>query len=153
MELLSSARFERGIVHIGAPRRSGRAPNRYTGVMSTEWSEDIAIAELSDEPAFSEELGAIIDRIADSGGRVPHVVLNLSSVTYLNSSNIAQLLKLRQDLAKEGRRLKLCSVADDVWSVMMVTGLDKVFQFAPDPMTALAGLQLEDADGSGAGGG
>ncbi len=24
------------------------------------------------------------------------------------------------------------------------TGLDKVFRFAPDPMTALAGLQLED---------
>jgi hypothetical protein len=33
-----------------------------------------------------------------------------------------------------------------VWSVMLVTGLDKVFMFAPDPMTALAGLQLEDAE-------
>jgi hypothetical protein len=29
---------------------------------------------------------------------------------------------------------------------MMVTGLDKVFRFAPDPMTALAGLQLEEAE-------
>ncbi len=115
--------------------------------MSSEWSEDIAIAELSDEPAFSEEIGALIDRVAEASGRVPHVVLNLAAVTYLNSSNIAQLLKLRQDLAKEGRRMRLCSVNDDVWSVMMVTGLDKVFQFAPDPMTALAGLQLEDAEG------
>jgi len=35
-------------------------------------------------------------------------------------------------------------VCDEVWSVLMVTGLDKVFRFAPDPMTALAGLQLED---------
>jgi hypothetical protein len=33
---------------------------------------------------------------------------------------------------------------------MMVTGLDKVFSFAPDPMTALAGLQLEDAEGGAA---
>jgi len=49
-------------------------------------------------------------------------------------------------LAKFGRRLKLCLIADQVWSVMLVTGLDKVFQFAPDPMTALAGLQLEDAE-------
>jgi anti-anti-sigma factor len=115
--------------------------------MATEWSEDIAISELSDEPALSEELNALIDRIKDSPGAVPHVVLNLGAVTYLNSSNIAQLLKLRANLTRHGRRLKLCSVTDEVWSVMLVTGLDKVFLFAPDPMTALAGLQLEDAEG------
>lgn len=114
--------------------------------MATEWSEDIAISELSDEPALSEELTILIQRIHEPEGSVPHVVLNLSAVTYLNSSNIAQLLRLRQNLAKHGRRLKLCSVTDQVWSVMLVTGLDKIFMFAPDPMTALAGLQLEDAE-------
>jgi anti-anti-sigma factor len=112
--------------------------------MAAEWSEDIAIAELQDEPALSEELTGIIDRAA--AGPTPHVVLNMGGVTYLNSSNIAQLLKLRQVLSRAGRRLKLCSVNDQVWSVMLVTGLDKVFLFAPDPMTALAGLQLEDAE-------
>jgi len=116
--------------------------------MATEWSEDIAISELTDEPALSDELATLIDRVKSAtDGPVPHVVLNLSAVTYLNSSNIAQLLKLRQVLGKHGRRLKLCSVSDEVWSVMLVTGLDKVFLFAPDPMTALAGLQLEDAEG------
>lgn len=116
--------------------------------MATEWSEDIAISELTDEPALSEELSSIIERVKAAGpGEVPHVVLNFSQVTYVNSSNIAQLLKLRQNLGRHGRRLKLCSVTDEVWSVMLVTGLDKVFLFAPDPMTALAGLQLEDAEG------
>jgi len=114
--------------------------------MATEWSEDIAIAELADEPALSDELSVLIDRVKDSPGPVPHVVLNMAGVTYLNSSNIAQLLKLRANLSKHGRRLKLCSVSDEAWSVMLVTGLDKVFLFAPDPMTALAGLQLEDAE-------
>jgi anti-anti-sigma factor len=113
--------------------------------MATEWSESIAIAELQDEPAFSEEVNSVIDR-CKGDGPIPHVVLNMSGVTYLNSSNIAQLLKLRQVLSRAGRRLKLCSVNDQVWSVMLVTGLDKVFLFAPDPMTALAGLQLEDAE-------
>src|SRR5687768_10530580 len=111
--------------------------------MATDWSEDIAIAELTDEPALSEELNGLIGRAQDEGGHVPHVVLNMGSLTYVNSSNIAQLLRLRQVLAKKGRRLKLCSVTDEVWSVILVTGLDKVFKFAPDPMTALAGLQLE----------
>ena len=112
--------------------------------MATDWSEDIAISELADEPALSEELGGIIERVTKAADGVPHIVLNFAGVTYLNSSNIAQLLRLRQGVAKHGRRLRLCSVGDQVWSVMMVTGLDKVFQFAPDPMTALAGLQIED---------
>ncbi|MEX2219758.1 MAG: STAS domain-containing protein [Phycisphaerales bacterium] len=115
--------------------------------MATDWSDDIAIAELADEPALSDELNGLIARIQDAAHPAPHIVLNLAGVTYLNSSNIAQLLRLRQNLAKRGRRLKLCSITDQVWSVMLVTGLDKVFMFAPDPMTALAGLQLEDAEG------
>lgn len=118
--------------------------------MSTDWSENIAIADLTDEPGLSEELGALIERSKGTGGagdHVPHVVLNFSNVTYINSSNIAQLLRLRQGLARHGRRLKLCGLSDQIWSVMLVTGLDKVFVFAPDPMTALASLQLEDAEG------
>ena len=115
--------------------------------MATDWSEDIAIAELSDEPALSDELASLIDRVKEAGGGAPHIVLNFGGVSYLNSSNIAQMLRLRQALGKAGRRMKICSVGDQVWSVMLVTGLDKVFHFAPDPMTALAGLQLEDAEG------
>lgn len=124
----------------------GRSPRTLEcSAMATDWSEDIAISELSDEPALSEELASIIERVSrDDDNAVPHVVLNFSGVTYLNSSNIAQLLRLRQGLAKHGRRLRLCSMSEQVWSVMSVTGLDKVFQFAPDPMTALAGLQLEE---------
>ncbi len=119
--------------------------------MAIDWSEGIAIAELADEPALSEELLSLIERVKNAPtGDVPHIVLNFGQVTYLNSTNIAQLLRLRQGVARNGRRLRLCSVGDQVWSVMMVTGLDKVFSFAPDPMTALAGLQLEDAEGGAA---
>jgi anti-anti-sigma factor len=113
--------------------------------MAMEWSDDIVLSELSEEPALSEELNAIADRIASTEPeRVPHVVLNLGRVSYLNSSNLAQLLRIRKLIAAAGRTLKLCAVTEEVWSVMMVTGLDKVFRFAPDPMTALAGIQLED---------
>lgn len=113
--------------------------------MAIEWSDNIALAELADEPALSEELAMLIDRASEEKpDRVPHIVLNFSGVSYVNSSNIAQLLRLRKRLNECGRRLKLCCVDDEVWSVMMVTGLDKVFHFAPDPMTALASLQIED---------
>lgn len=110
--------------------------------MATDWSDTIVMVDLADEPALSDELTSVIDRVEGADPR-PHVVVNFTRVTYLNSSNIAQLLKLRKILAEAGRTLKLCSLSDELWSVMLVTGLDKVFRFAPDPMTALAGLQLE----------
>src|SRR5688500_11115838 len=115
--------------------------------MSTDWSDSIVISELTDEPSFSEEITALIERAeAEADERVPHVVLNLAQVTYLNSSNIAQLLCLHKRLGKCGRALKLCSLTDEVWTLMLATGLDKVLRFAPDPVTALAGLQLEEAE-------
>lgn len=114
--------------------------------MAIDWSDNILLANLSDEPALSEELGLVIDQIKDSG-EAPHAVLDFRGVSYVNSSNIAQLLRVRKMLDEHGRQLRLCGMGDEVWSVMLVTGLDKVFRFAPDTMTALAGLQLEDARG------
>lgn len=110
--------------------------------MAIDWSDDITVADLSDEPALSDELNSLIERF-DAAGSKPHVVLNFGRVSYINSSNIAQLLRLRKAVAAANRAMKICSVNDEVWSVLLVTGLDKVFRFAPDPMTALAGLQIE----------
>ena len=118
--------------------------------MATNWSDNIVIADLVDEPALSEELNSLHTRLMSlPPGKIPHVVLNLAAVSYLNSSNIAQLLRLRKRLDECGKKLKVCSVSDHVWSVMLVTGLDKVFRFAPDTASALASVQLEDASGRG----
>lgn len=115
--------------------------------MLTDWSEDIVVVDLADDPQLSDELAAIIDRVAEAEtDQVPHVVLNMGLVAYIKSSNLAQLLRLRKLLHEVGREMMLCSVDERVWSVMKVTGLDKLFAVAPDPMTALAGLQLGDSD-------
>jgi hypothetical protein len=34
---------------------------------------------------------------------------------------------------------------DEVWTLILAAGLDRIFRVDPDPMTALAGLQLEKA--------
>lgn len=115
--------------------------------MATEWSDDIVICDLTDEPGLSEEMQDLITKLQEraDAGQIPNVVLNLSSISYLNSSNLAQLLRLRKLLIEQGGRMKLASVADPVWSIMLLTGLDKVFQFAPDKATAIASLQLEQS--------
>ncbi len=118
--------------------------------MAIEWSEDIVICDLNDEPEFSEEMQDLIVRLQERAGGggdtpIPNVVLNLAGISYLNSSNLAQLLRLRKLLIEQNGRMKLASVADPVWSIMLLTGLDKVFQFAPDKATAIASLQLEQS--------
>mgnify|MGYP001589024419 FL=1 len=105
------------------------------------WSEDILVVELQDDPAFSDDVTAVIDQV--DGHKDVDVVLNLAGVNYLNSSNIAKLLKLRKKLHARKRRLVLCGIDTNVWGLFLVTGLDKVFDFADNVAMGLAGVQLE----------
>lgn len=111
--------------------------------MAVDWSEDIVIANLADEPALSDELAMICERV-ESGKDIPNAILDFHEVSYINSSNIAQLLRLRKNLEGAERQLVLCGVTDEVMSVLVVTGLNKVFQFAPEMLTAIASVQVED---------
>lgn len=109
-----------------------------------DWSKNIVIAELSDEPAFSDDMDSLLRRLdgATKQAGVPDVILDLRGVSYLNSSNIAQLLRLRKKMSLTDRRLRICSVNDPVWSVLLTTGLDAVFSFTEDVSTSLASLQM-----------
>lgn len=109
-----------------------------------EWSESIMIAELADEPAFSEDIEAAVRRLDQPDENLPDVIVDLQAVTRVNSSNLAQLLRLRKKLAIAGRRLRICAVNDSVWSVLLMTGLDSMFEFTDDVSTSLASLQIGD---------
>jgi len=109
----------------------------------TQWSDEIIIAEMSDEPAFSDDIGALMQMLSTKEDWSPDIIVNMKAVTFLNSSNIAQLLKLRKRVLTGEGRLRICSVADSVWSVILITGLDKVFEFTDDVATSLASLQIE----------
>lgn len=108
----------------------------------SEWSDTILIAELTDEPTFSEDVDALERRVDAAGDEPPSVIVNMQGVSYVNSSNIAQLLRLRKKLLAHGRRLRICSVNDAVWSVLLTTGLDQLFEFTDDVSTSLASLQI-----------
>ena len=116
-----------------------------------QWSEAIVIAELNDEPAFSEDMDALTRQLDDLEGILPDAVINLQAVSYLNSTNIAQLLRVRKRLVDGNARMRLCAICDTVWSVMIVTGLDKLFEFTEDVATSLASLQIEGGGEGGAG--
>lgn len=105
-----------------------------------KWSENILVVDLQNEPQFSEDMNALYDSIEES--QKMDAVLNFADVSYVNSSNIAKMLKLRKLLTSKGGRLVVCSVNTHVWGVFLVTGLDKIFEFTDDLVTGLATLQL-----------
>lgn len=109
--------------------------------MSVEcWSENILVVEPQDDPAFSDDLASLFDRL--NARTDIDVVLNFASINFLNSSNIARLLKLRKRLLINKRRLVLCGINTNVWGLFLVTGLDKVFEFADNVANGLASVQL-----------
>ena len=53
------------------------------------WSDNITIAELSDEPMFSEDMDGLLQRLEEavkSEESIPNVVVDLKSVATVNSS-------------------------------------------------------------------
>jgi len=106
-----------------------------------KWSEEIWISQLSPEPAFSEEMDVLALQYAGAE-EPPHLVLDLSEVEVLNSSNLSQMLRLRKIVSGCSRRVRVAGPSDAVRSLLRTTGLDKVFELSQDTATALAELQL-----------
>ena len=108
-----------------------------------EWSDEITVVELADDPMFSDDMDELTERLT---AKPTDVVLNLAGVGFMNSSNIAQLLRLRKHLLQAHRRLIVSDVNSQVWGLFLVTGLDKIFEFTNDVAIALAGLQLAEGE-------
>ncbi len=108
-----------------------------------QWSDNVLVAELADDPQFTDDISALVEQCT----RDPRqdVLLNMNAVSYLNSSNIAHLLKLRKLVTMTNqRKLKLAGVSTQVWGVFLVTGLDRIFDFVDDVPSGLAALQMGD---------
>jgi len=104
-----------------------------------QWSDEIMVVELGDDPQFSEDLTSVMDALDKNPS---DVVLNFGAVSFINSSNVAKLLRLRKLMITKGRRLVLCDVNTQVNEVFLMTGLDKIFEFIKDISAALAAIQL-----------
>ena len=103
------------------------------------WSEKIVVVHLADDPQFSEDVEGLAALIRQHAS----IVLDFAAVRYVNSSNISQLLKVRKQISTTDARLLLCNVSNQVWGVLLITGLDKVFEFSDNVPTALATLQMD----------
>ena len=116
-----------------------------------EWSDSIQVVELQNDPSFADDMAVLAtgyQRAADdlkagrAGARARDLVLDMRHVQFLNSSNIAQLLRVRKLAQLAGARIRICSVSDRIWGVLLATDLDRIFAFSEDVTTSLAALQM-----------
>ena len=103
-------------------------------------SDQILVVDLGDDPQFTDELNSLTEQLE----RDPpvDVVLNMQGVSFVNSSNIAKLLRVRKAVIAVDRRVLLTGISTQVWGILLVTGLDKIFDAADDTASALTSLQM-----------
>ncbi|QQE11755.1 STAS domain-containing protein [Planctomycetota bacterium] len=107
------------------------------------WSENIWILPLTEDPEFSEEVEELQAELLEHN-KLPSIVLDLSELHSINSSNLSLLLRLRKQLIDGDSTLRIVSPPDAVWVVFMSTALDKVFTFKANLMEALTELQMQN---------
>ncbi|MHC4423525.1 MAG: STAS domain-containing protein [Planctomycetota bacterium] len=104
------------------------------------WSEDVVLIDLPQEPQMGEELKTVTGIVRDRGNC--DVVIDFSEVDIVTSSSLSKLLKLRKLLTDCGHKLVFCNVAAATKGIFTVTGLDGVFELVDDKFVALASLQI-----------
>ncbi len=105
-----------------------------------DWSENIVVVDLADDPQYTDDLdNLMIEEEASSH----HVVLNFQNVTFINSSNIAQLLRVRKQLHDKRRSLSFCCLSKDLAGVMRITGLDLLIPTHDSVAMAIAQTQVD----------
>lgn len=80
---------------------------------------------------------AILEAI--NTGNVPRVAINLSEVSYIDSSGIASLVEGLQLARAKKCRLVLFGLQHDAREVLELARLDKVFEIRPTELEALSG--------------
>ena len=104
------------------------------------WSDNVILINLANEPQMAEELQTVIEMVTENG--TCDIVVDFADVDIITSSSIAKLLKLRKILSGCGRSIVFSSVSAKTKNIFAVTGLEGIFEFVEDQFIALAGLQM-----------
>ena len=85
-----------------------------------------------------EHCSSIRRLLLDGVSRGKDLLVDLSDVTYMDSSGIASLVEAMQVAVRNGTALKLFSASAQAMRVFELARLDKVFSIHPDLNAALA---------------
>jgi anti-sigma B factor antagonist len=101
--------------------------NNKENVLPLEGEIDLHVS-----PRISASLGAMIDE------KPKQVVVDLTKVTYIDSSGLAVLIEGMQNVEAYGGQFALVGLQDKVKPIFEIARLDQVFRIFPDADAALA---------------
>jgi anti-anti-sigma factor len=88
--------------------------------------------DLHVSPRVAESLATMIEQ------KPARLVVDLSQVTYIDSSGLAVLIEGMQNVEGYGGKFFLAGLQDNVRPIFEIARLDQVFQIYPDRAAALA---------------
>lgn len=103
---------------------------------------DVAILEMFGKITIGEgsvQLRDAVGHLLDAGRN--KIILNLSGVTYMDSSGIGELVSRYTTTKNAGGRLKLLSLPKKIKDLLMITKLLTVFEIHEDEQAALDSFQ------------
>ncbi|MCA3005057.1 MAG: STAS domain-containing protein [Phycisphaerales bacterium] len=124
---------------------SGDRPDRGASV-PTDWNAKVVVHRLGDGAALTPDLVAALERLSNPETARP-LVLDFSDVSYMASSHLAEVLRIRKRATERRTGLVLCGLSEHIWSVMLLTGLDRILRTAPGPEAAQQMLLVETDTG------
>jgi anti-sigma B factor antagonist len=97
------------------------------GVLALEGEID-----LHESPEIKEKMQPLL------AAKQPRIVIDLSGVSYIDSSGLALFIEAMQRVHSYGGKFALCSLRPSVKSIFEIARLDQVFSIFPDRDSALA---------------
>lgn len=71
-------------------------------------------------------------------GKAPKIIINLSKVTYVDSSGLATLVEILKNMRAYGGKLKLSDMSSKIKSLFEITKLEKLFDIVATEADAIA---------------
>ena len=69
--------------------------------------------------------------------KTPKIVINLSKVTYVDSSGLATLVEILKNMRSYGGKMRLACMSPKIKSLFEITKLEKLFEILADEETAI----------------
>jgi anti-sigma B factor antagonist len=70
--------------------------------------------------------------------KTPKIVINLTKVTYVDSSGLATLVEILKNMRAYGGRMRLTNMPHKIKSLFEITKLEKLFEIIADEAEAIA---------------
>ena len=101
-----------------------------------ETKGDITICHLDGEINInsSPDIKKSIDKLIAK--KAPKIIVNLSKVSYVDSSGLATLVEILKNMRVYGGRLRLTNMAPKIKSLFEITKLEKLFEIMADDAAA-----------------